>query len=253
MILATMLKLPFVLLGAAACLMAQKPVFTEDFESGQIDPKVWDQRTQGGATLSVEQGQGAHGKYALKVHYAEMAPQSFAFIVASHLPESVKGHFFGRAYVKIDPATPPNHTVLLFGGQPGWPIAKFDEVGVYKNTFQPSYQENKSARGQGRGEDVRHGGDVPLGKWFLLEWEFNDNPSTLTIWAEGQVSQVTEGDKKVDFSSFKWPKGSDTNQGLVGGFDEFGFGARVWGQVPQAFDVYYDDIGIGTARIGALK
>jgi hypothetical protein len=240
--------------AAAAGLSAQtKPVFTENFESGQLDPKVWDQRVDGVATLKVQQDQAAHGKYALQIHYPEMAARSYAFIVAPHLPDSVKTHFFGRAYVKIDPATPPPHTVLLFAGGAGWPMSKFEEIGVQRNTFQPSYQENKSGRGQGRGEDVKHAGPVPLGKWFLLEWEFNDNPSTLTIWADGELSQVVQGDQKTDSSLFKWPKGSDTDKDLVGGFEEFGFGTRVWGAVMGAFDVYYDDIAIGTQRIGPVK
>jgi hypothetical protein len=51
-----------------------------------------------------------------------------------------------------------------------------------------------------------------MGKWFLLEWEFNDNPTTLTIWADGQKSMVTEGGQKVDVSTFRWPKGSGTGQ-----------------------------------------
>jgi hypothetical protein len=40
---------------------------------------------------------------------------------------------------------------------------------------------------------------------------------------------------------------------LVGGFKEFGFGARVWGAPPKGFDVFYDDIAIGTTRIGPMK
>jgi hypothetical protein len=244
-------------LATASILGAQtKPLFSENFESGKLDPAVWDQRVQGVATLKVQQDQAAHGKYALQIHYPEMATQSYAFIVAPHLPDSVKGHFFGRAYVKIDPATPQPHTVLLFGGEAGWPLSKFDEIGVSRNTFQPSYQENKSARGQGRGEDVKHAGPVPLGKWFLLEWEMNDNPSTLTIWADGQLSQVVQGEEKTDVSAFQWPKGSGTVSNLVGGFTEFGFGTRVWGgatAVTSAFDVYYDDIAIDTKRIGPVK
>jgi hypothetical protein len=240
---------------AAATLQAQtKPLFSEDFESGKLDPKIWDQRVAGVATVKVQQDQAAHGKYALQIHYPEMAAQSYAFIVAPHLPEAVKGHFFGRAYVKIDPATPPPHTVLVFAGQAGWPTAKFDEIGVYHDAFQPSYQENKSARGQGRGEDVKHAGPVPLGKWFLLEWEMNDNPATLTIWADGQLSQVIQGDQKMDSSLFHWPKGSETNKDLVGGFEELGFGTRVWGAaIATAFDVYYDDIAIDTKRLRPVK
>jgi hypothetical protein len=244
-------------LAAAASLGAQnKPLFTEDFESGQLDPRVWDQRVQGVATLKVQQDQAAHGRFAMQIHYPEMATQSYAFIVNPHLPDAVRGHFFGRAYVKIAPATPQPHTVLIFGGAAGWPTAKFEEIGAFHDAFQPSYQENKSGRGQGRGEDVKHAGPMPLNKWFLLEWEMNDDPSTLTIWADGELSQVVQGDQKMDRSEFKWPKGSDTNKGLVGGFEELGVGTRVWGgatAVTMPFDVYYDDIAIDTKRIGPVK
>jgi hypothetical protein len=238
---------------ALSAFAQTKPIFVEDFESGQIDPSVWEQRITGAATIQVQQQQAAHGKYALQVHYPDMAAQSYAFLIASHLPEPLKGHIFGRAYVRIEPSLSQQHTVLVLAGAAGWPISKFEEIGVYKGMLQPSYQENKSPRGQGRGEDVRHGEALPTGKWFLLEWEFNDNPSTLTIWVNGQTSPVTEAGQKVDLSSFKWPANSDNNRNLVGGFEEFGLGARVWGAAQGGFDVYYDDIALGTTRIGAIK
>lgn len=235
-------------------LFAQsKAALSEDFESGQLDPKIWEMRVTGAATLQVQQAEAAHGKYALQVHYPDMAPASYAMAVVRHLPHAVKGHLFGRAYVKIVPGLPRSHTVMLWAGGAGWPISKFEEIGVYQGTLQPSYQENKWPRGQDRGEDVRHGEALPTDKWFLLEWEFNDNPATLTIWVDGQPSQVTESGQKVGVSSFHWPRGTDTASGLVGGFAEFGLGARVWGAVPQAFDIYYDDLAIGAARIGPVK
>jgi len=104
----------FTLLRGAALLavlggsiLAQKPVLTEDFESGKIDPAVWDVRQKGGETIAVEPVEGAHGKYALHVHYSENERGAYAFIVATHLPDSVRSHYFGRAYMKISPTAPP--------------------------------------------------------------------------------------------------------------------------------------------------
>lgn len=242
----------FLALAAGRLLAQGGPVFSDDFESGRLGPQ-WEQRVTGTATLQVEQQQVAHGKYALQVHYPENALRSYAFLVAPHLPGALNGHLFGRAYVKIVQALPESHTVMLWAGGAGWPISKFEEIGVYKNLLQPSYQENKSPRGQGRGEDVRHGEALPTGRWFLLEWEFNDNPTTLTVWVDGEKSPVTENGQKVDVSTFKWPRGSDNSSGLVGGFVEFGLGSRVWGMVPAGFDIYYDDIALDTKRIGPVK
>jgi hypothetical protein len=231
-----------------------KPVFVEDFESGKIDPAVWDQRSSGAATATVEETDGAHGKYALHIHYPDMASRSYAFIVATHLPESVRKHFFGRTYVKITPGLGMTHNPLLFAGEPGWPISKFNEIGTYKGTWMPSYQENKSAAGQGRGEVTYHGeATPPFDKWFLLEWEFSDDPSSIAYWVDGQKMMTPVNGEKADSVTFAWPKGSTTVSGLVGGYQEFGFGARVWGAPPKGFDVYYDDVAIGTARVGPVK
>jgi len=241
--------------ASATGLFAQgKPVFTENFESGKIDPSVWDQRVAGTATLAVEPVEGAHGKNALHVHYPDMAAASYAFIVATHLPDSVRTHFFGRAYMKITPTLGMTHDPLIFAGEPGWQLSKFDEIGASRGKIMPSFQENKSARGQGRGETTyRSDFDWPLDQWFLIEYEFNDAPSSITVWINGEVVPNMMNGEKVDTVKFDWPKGSGNVNNVVGGFQEFGFGARVWGAPPKGFDVYYDDIAIGTSRIGPAK
>lgn len=245
----------FAAILCAGLLSAQnRPVFSEDFESGKIDPAVCDQRVTGDASAAVEPAEGAHGKYALHIHYPDMAARSYAFIVATHLPDSVRRHFFGRAYMKISPGLGTTHNPLIFAGEAGWPISKFDEIGSSRGNWMPSYQENKSPAGAGRGE-VTYRSDTPppFDKWFLLEWEFNDDPSTISIWIDGERLADTMNGEKVETVKFAWPKGSDNVSGLVGGFTEFGFGARVWGAPPKGFDVYYDDIAIGTARLGPAK
>jgi hypothetical protein len=250
--------------GFTTGLFAQtKPVFTENFESGKIDPAVWDTRTMGTATIAVEPADGAHGKYALHVHYPENERGAYAFIVAQHLPDSVRTHYFGRAYMKISPSAPPkSHAPLIFTGEPGWPISKFEEIGLSNGDWMPSYQENKSAAGQGRGEDT-HRSEVtpPSDQWFLLEWEFNDNPTTITMWVNGQLVPNKVGGQPVDVVQFYWPKPDpkaatpveSKTANLVGGYQEWGFGNRVW-QVPApTMDIYYDDIAISTTRIGPVK
>ncbi len=238
--------------GWGGSLAAQtKPVFTENFESGKLDPAVWDARTMGTATIAVEPVEGAHGKYALHVHYPEGARGSYAMAVATHLPASVEKHVFGRAYMKITGTLPPTHNPLIITGEPGWQLSKFYEIGTSRTFWMPSFQENKSKQGEGRGE-VTYRSEVspPFEKWFLLEWEINDDPASETLWVDGQVVPNMMGTEKVDTVTYKWPKGSDTNSNLVGGFKEFGFGARCWGAPMTGFDVYYDDIAIGTSRIG---
>jgi hypothetical protein len=121
-----------VLAALMASLPAQnKPVFEESFESGKLDPAVWDRRVTSTATVAVEAMDGAHGKYALHIHYPDMAARSYAFVVDTHLPDLVKTHFFCRAYMKITPGLGTTHNLLTFAGDPGWPISNFDEIGTF--------------------------------------------------------------------------------------------------------------------------
>jgi hypothetical protein len=238
----------------AATMLAQKPVFTENFESGKIDPAVWDTRVAGTSTIAVEPIEGGHGKYALHVHYPDMAGGSYAFVVATHLPDSVRTHFFGRAYMKVSPNVGTTHNPLIFAGEPGWQLSKFNEIGTSRGNWMPSYQENKSERGKGRGEITYHTETAPpYDKWFLIEWEFSDDPSQITFWVDGEKIPSVINNEKVDTVKFEWPKASGTIKNLVGGYQEFGFGARVWGAPPKGFDVWYDDIAIGTSRLGPVK
>ena len=254
-----MLRTLFSLTLVAGTLAAQKPVLTESFESGKIDSSVWDTRVAGTATVAVEAAEGGHGKYALHVHYPDMAAASYAFVVATHLPDSVRTHFFGRAYMRVSPGLGTTHNPLIFAGEPGWQLSKFHEIGTSRGMWMPSYQENKSVRGQGRGETTYRTETAPqYDKWFLIEWEFNDDPSAITFWIDGEKIQAPingqKGDgQKIDTVTFDWPKGSGTVKNLVGGYQEFGFGARVWGAPPAGFDVWYDDIAIGTSRLGPVK
>jgi hypothetical protein len=258
----TLLGSAAILAAFAVGLHAQAPVLTEDFESGKIDPAKWETRAKGAPTMAVEKVDGAHGQYALHIHYPDMERGAYTFIVATKLPDSVRTHYFGRAYMKITPSIGKSHNPLIFTGEPGWPISKFQEIGASNGDWMPSFQENKSPAGQGRGEDT-HRSDVapPFDQWFLLEWEFNDNPTTITIWVNGQVIPNKNNGEAADVVKLVWPKPDpkaatpvdSKTSNLVGGYQEWGFGMRAWQNPTPAMDVYYDDIAIAPTRIGPVK
>ena len=213
--------------------------FAEDFESGVINKAVWDVRTHGAATAAITQAQVAHGKNALMIHYPAGSAGAYAFITA-RLPDSLHDHLFGRAYVYIA-TMPAPHSVLLTSGSPGYPLANFLEIGLRQHKFQPSFQQNGT--GVPRGETTKLvPGDVPIGRWFCLEWEFNDKPDKIVMTLDGQqISDLAFGFKTV-------------NSELVKGFAEASFGFRSWGgAAAQDIDVYYDDIAISDKPIGQLK
>jgi len=215
-------------------------MFTEDFESGAINPKVWVQRVAGDATISVEQDVVAHGKNALHVHYpAGTRTNSWAFLGMTMYP-SLNEHLYGRAYMMIKGIS-ATHSVFLLSGSVGFPIADFLEIGTDRGLFQPSFQLNAPTADRPRGEQTYHVGNFPLKRWFCLEWEFIESPARIVLWEDGKL---------IVNQSIKY-KGE--TGGLTRGFKEFDFGFRTWAN-PQAtdVDVYYDDISISDKPIGQL-
>jgi hypothetical protein len=258
-------------------LRAQSPVFSEDFESGSLNKAVWKTLDAGKAVITVQQTQVAHGKSAVQIHYPA-GEKSFAFIVASHLPDSVRTHFFGRAYVFISPTVPIGHDVLLNAGTPGYPISNFLEIGASRGkNIMVSYQQN--AADIPRNETTLPGIAYPLGRWFCLEWEFQDHPDRVTAWIDGEpaadlkdfvVKPRAPRAQKADPNAKADPAAAPVapvapvaaapaqpvvpGTDLVKGFSDFAFGFHAWGAgAKDDFDIYYDDIAIDTKRIGPVK
>jgi len=259
------------------------PVFSEDFESGTLNPKVWHLAQDGDVEITVQQKQVSHGKSALMIHTAKGANRAFASIVATHLPDSVRKHFFGRAYMFISPDMPAGHDALLSAGRPGWPLSDFLEIGASggRNPIV-SYQQNAPLPVI-RGEDVfadKGPPAYPVGRWFCLEWEFNDQPDTMTVWIDGEKVReapslnngfqnrprnpaakggpAAKGDAAAAAPAAApaappVPKFEVKNSDLTGGFYDFAFGFRYWGTTKTDYDIYYDDIAISIKRIGPIK
>jgi hypothetical protein len=261
-------------LGSGARLLAADvPAFSDDFESGSINTSVWDIRTNNQAEVKLQSAIVHGGKYALQVHYPMGVSGSYGFIVATHLPDSVRTHCFGRAYMYITPGMPGGHDPLLSAGGKGWPISNFLEIGASggKNVMA-SYQQN--AANIPRNETISSKNPpYPVGKWFCLEWEFSDHPDAINVWIDGQPSGELKDfvvrprapRRAAAAAAATTPAADGTapaaapvpappepvkGDNLVKSFDDFAFGFRYWGSAKAGFDIYYDDIAIDTKRIG---
>jgi hypothetical protein len=217
-----------------------KPLFSEDFESGSINKSVWTQDVTGDSVVEIQQDRVAHGKYALLVRCPTPAHGTQAFLLARNLPEPLRHHHFGRAYVYLTPGIPDRHTIFLTAGTAGFPKYKYQEVATAHGKFQLTFV-NTTVNGP-LGEDWHAGPELPIGRWFLLEWEFNDQPDQAAIWVDGE---------KVFDTPFTF-KTEGQSSDLVGGFTDFAVGFKLWGAAPAPFDIYYDDIALDTHRIGPV-
>jgi hypothetical protein len=221
--------------GAAGASVGCSGVFCEDFESGSLNPAVWNTETSGGQTVTVESTVTAHGKYAAQFH-AKPNLESYDFIITKNAPAALRGHHFGRAYFNVSPKPPAEHTEFLFAGTAGFPKLKYLEVAGIGAAWQLTYVDLV-----GGGESYASGGDAPDARWLCLEWEFNDTPDQITVFVDG-VQSYSRNSITFDNQS----------SGLVGGFSDFGFGYYAWHPASYAFDIYYDDIVLDTKRVGCL-
>ncbi|HVS52147.1 MAG TPA: hypothetical protein VHD62_07295 [Opitutaceae bacterium] len=215
------------------------PLFAEDFETGALNPAVWTKSITGDNRVEVQREKVAHGSFALRVRCPAPSNKTWAFIMAQHIPEALREHHFGRAYMFITPKPPARHTILVMAGRPGFPFNRYEEVATSNTRWQLTYVD---LRQDGTEEDYHSGGVVPVGRWFCLEWEFNDHSNHIAVTVDGQP---------VYESGFVSKRTRATTD-LVGGFDEFALGFRLWGAAPEAFDVYYDDVALDTKPIGLI-
>jgi hypothetical protein len=221
--------------GARTCAAA----FCEDFESGAFDAGKWAIATTGSNTARVQSDMSAHGKYAAVFHYAGTR-NTWAMAHAKGLPASLRVHHFGRASLFFRTALPDRHAVLLTAGSAGFPSDKYLEVAAVASTFQLTFVDLNP----GGGENYASGGTIPNGRWFCMQWEFNDTPDEAKV--------LVDGVQAFAVSPFTF---NAKSSGLVGGFTDFGIGFRLWGSGAgdEPNDLFYDDLALDPEPLTCLE
>lgn len=230
--------------GGASAQGACKGLFCEDFEAGQLDTSVWT-RTQltSGNTATVASDMVAHGKYA--VHFHAQGGSRYSMILHDGLPDALNKHYFGRLYFYATgfPTESGGHTAYITSSNTldGFPDQDHHlEVASYFENSVPTWQMTYWT-GDGP-EYIANGGMIPVGKWFCLEWEFNDQPDSITIWVDGDAKQG---------AAFKNINNGAT--GLLGKMTALGLGFRTWHPMGAPdVDIYIDDVVLDVQRVGCL-
>jgi hypothetical protein len=219
-------------------------VFCEDFESGQLDAKVWTRTMlSSGNTAMVQTNQVAHGTHAVQLH--AKGGSRYSVILHEGLPESLQKHYFGRLYFYATgfPTESGGHTAYITSsdGLTGFPDADHHlEVASYTESSGPTWQLTYWT-GDGP-EYIGTGGKIPAGKWFCLEWELNDAPDEIAVWVDGNAMQG---------AAFRNINNHQTN--LLGKMTALGLGFRTWHPMGAPdIDIYMDDVVLDTKRVGCL-
>jgi len=236
----------------------------EDFEGGQIDTDKWMLQAKGG-TLEVQSQRAAHGKYAVRAHGVTGTSDDWAILVAKSVPPALKGtSTFGRvyAYIAAD-ATASIHVQMTFAGHNGtgtangpapFPKLRYMEVASYSGRWQQGFDLLDLSP---LVEEVSYStGRIPTGKWVCVEWQFEDQPDRVTVWADGAKVASFDNTNVAYASPGPTPKAGGAlwdgkSSDLIGGFDTFGFGFHDW-HPQKAFDIDYDDFVLDAKRVGCL-
>jgi hypothetical protein len=228
-------------------------VFCDDFERGQIDPGRWDTQTTGGETMTVEQQNVAHGHYAAQFHGLgrPTGASGYAYLITKSAPTSLYEHNFGRAYFYVQVKVTSVDLGLVFGGTAGFPKPTYMSVAGHSGGWQLGFIK---LDGSPTGESQAYPqGPMPVARWLCLEWEFNDQPDEINVWADGTaIGSLNSNDVAYPPNH---PAGSVFNNmssGLIGVFTDFGIGFYDWHPSGVDFDVYFDDFVLDTKRIGCL-
>jgi hypothetical protein len=256
---------------------ASQGLFSDDFEEGAtLNPGKWTVAMGGNASQELQTQIAAHGMYAWHVHGGSatggnVAHGDFATILVKTPPAALKaGPVFGRAYFYATPNNNPHCQLGFAGTNPNNPTftptvtgnginfnyMEFAEFGggTWQLGFDLFTPDPAVAKGFVEEASYTHpNSPAPTKKWFCVEWEFNDNPTSMLLWVDGK--QIDQFDSThLDYHSVNVTPGSVLNgktSGIIGGFTAFGFGFHAWGG-GNPFDYYYDDIVLDTKRVGCL-
>ena len=215
-----------------------KPLFTENFESGAIEQKPPDpgRRRRHHPPRPVRQGSPR------QVRSAPSAPpppaqRTHALPLARNLPEPLRHHLFGRAYVYITPTSPIAATVLIPAGATGFPTSSSTRSPPPTPTSRPPSPTRSTA--------AKTGTPAPTFPPRPLD------PPRVGVQRPARPGGHLGRRRAGHATSFtyKAPPIPRPRRRL----HRFAFGFLLRGAAPVPFDIYYDDIALDTHRLGPVK
>ena len=203
-----------------------------DFEAA-LDAELWKIEEESGATVTVEDGmlhvhlgssQGAHG--IIELQEGQVFPLE-------------PNHFFGRVHVLIEPEAPESHSFMISAsGQLDGALARY-RLDVNGGRLNSRYTHNPTVEQHGGWKKL--GIDAPDAVWTCFEWEYDGETNSMRYWFDGELDQDMEVDGEVEDPPWVAPT-----------FTRFEIGYHTYQAAPNGddFDVWFDDLALGTERIG---
>ena len=162
----------------------------------------------------------------------------FTFADASKLP-TADNRVYVRTFMRVGTEMTQGHSSYMQAG----PFTKSDENEIRVGFHQKQLEVNRMPTDAEQlshlnyWNDGKYGVQFAVGQWYCVETYFNGRDDELQVWVDGQeIPDLHVTDWKKGFSNW-----SPSYQSIAFGYEKYSGGdAKIW----------YDDIAIGTQRIG---
>lgn len=205
----------------------------DDLESGGVDPTRWTVESKN-ATLTVDKVHASNGASALHAHVQGL-DNSVAYLHPVGMFPVAGNHLFGRAMIYVADALPVHDYVV------------FEAAGALADGTEARYGVGGINGANGQVFRLAyHPGDLrelstshpPIGHWACWEWEMDGANDVMRVWLNGGATPEAVAMHETP------PWNAPT-------FRKLSVGYSVPHADPRpAFDMWLDQVVIGTARIG---
>jgi hypothetical protein len=236
--------------GASRCADAGFAL-CEDFESGQLNPQVW--QVVGGSAVVVETGDHARGTHAL--HITKVA-NGAAYIKETKTFPAPNNSYFGRAFYKFislpaSPMTYAHFTVLAASGTGiAGEVRLSGQLSNNKNLFGVGTDNRTQDAGTGdwTTSDADPAGNpraMPLNEWLCVEWQHAGSTNETRFWWDAV--------EHPSLHTTATHHGGNSNPFVLPTFTNLWLGWQEYQASTQTFELWVDEIAISSTRIGCVR
>lgn len=199
----------------------------DDFESDALDAR-YREVNFGPSAFSVDTSRAHSGTRSVKV-------QSMGFTQMLAVPVPAKT-FYGRVYLTSDtPMNPGHNTYIAAGEGDGDPNhGEWIRIGEHREQLEINRKsDDKELLSSGDYNSLEGATQMAADTWYCLEFLYDGPGQTVRIWVDGApVEKLHATDWTADYETFKF------------GYERYhGPDKTLW----------YDDLALGTERIGCIE
>jgi len=217
----------------AGCGARTGLLFCDDFEARTGLTGPWTAQINGSGTVALDTTTGHSGTRSVHVHAGDNDFDTFLALHDATVLPAPNGRFYLRAYVRLGRAMSAGHNAYLIGEAVSGAGANTLRLGEMNEMLMYTIagDTHGALSNQNYYSDHKPGVSFPASTWVCLELSIDHAKPEIDVWVGGV--------EVPDLHHTDWP---------IDNYDTLRFGFEKY--AGPGLDVWYDDIAVGTARIG---